>query len=324
MRESFAFALNGSEDPLGRRQDNSPGNNIPREQLNYGGVMKRKALSLMCLSVLFTYAAMPAAYAARDMIQIKGSDTMVNLGQAWAEEFMMRNPEASIAVTGGGSGTGMAALISGTCDIAESSREIKDQEMEAAHKNGHDVHEFIVAVDAIAVVVHPSNPVKQLTIEQLSGIYTGKIKNWNELGGKDQKILALSRERNSGTHVYFLEEVVRMGVEKGPEQFAPEVLMLPSSQAIISEVSQSETAIGYVGLGYVSDRVHIPAIALSNQGPFVSPTLETTMDKSYPLSRSLLFYTGREPEGTVKNFIDFVLSEEGQEIVRIMDFVPLR
>ena len=100
--------------------------------------------------------------------------------------------------------------------------------------------------------------------------------------------------------------------------------MLPSSQAIISEVSQSETAIGYVGLGYVSDRVHIPAIALSNQGPFVSPTLETTMDKSYPLSRSLLFYTGREPEGTVKNFIDFVLSEEGQEIVRIMDFVPLR
>lgn len=286
--------------------------------------MKRKALSLLCFSVFLVYAVMPVAYAARDMIQIKGSDTMVNLGQAWAEEFMMQNPEASIAVTGGGSGTGIAALISGTCDIAESSREMKAQEMEAARKNGHDAHEFTVAVDAIAVVVHPSNPVKQLTVEQLSGIYTGKIKNWNEIGGKDQKILALSRERNSGTHVYFLEEVVRMGVEKGAEQFAPAVLMLPSSQAIISEVSQSETAIGYVGLGYVSDRVYVPSIAKNNEGPFVKPTIGTAMDKSYPLSRSLLFYTECEPKGTVKDFIDFVLSDEGQEIVRIMDFVPLR
>jgi phosphate transport system substrate-binding protein len=257
------------------------------------------------------------------MIQIKGSDTMVNLGQAWAEEFMAKHPEASIAVTGGGSGTGIAAVINGTCDIAESSRDMKPQEKDLALKNGHEVHEFKVAIDALAVVVHPSNSVKQLSVEQLSGIFTGKITNWNEVGGKDQKILALSRERNSGTHVYFLEHVVRLGNEKGPEQFAPNVLMLPSSQTIIEEVSQSESAIGYVGLGYVSDRVHTVAVARTNEGPFVSPAMATAMDKTYPLARPLLFYTEAKPQGTIKAFIDFVLSEEGQGIVKTMDFVPL-
>jgi phosphate transport system substrate-binding protein len=280
-------------------------------------------MRVFCLLALSLVVFPFSGRSSEEMIQIKGSDTMVNLGQAWAEEFMAEYPETSIAVTGGGSGTGIAALINGTCDIAETSREMKSQEMELAEKNGHEAKEFKVAIDAIAVAVHPSNPVKELTFDQLSGIFTGKITNWNEVGGKDQKILALSRDRNSGTHVYFLEHVLRKGAEKGPEQFAPEVLMLPSSQAIIDEVSQSESAIGYIGLGYVSPAVKPVAVAKTSEGPFVLPSMETAMDKAYPIARPLLFYTSGDPQGTVKNFIDFVFSEKGQEIVRVMDFVPL-
>ncbi len=277
----------------------------------------------VCLFTISLFAS-SFIHAKDSAIQIKGSDTMVNLGQAWAEEFMAKHPDASIAVTGGGSGTGIASLINGTCDIAEASREMKAQEMELAKKNGHDVREFKVAVDALAVVVHPSNPVRELTEAQLSDIFTGKVTNWKEFGGKDAKVLALSRERNSGTHVYFLEHVVRKGNDKGPEQFAPQVLMLPSSQAIIDEVAQSETAIGYVGLGYVSKKVKTLAVGAEKGGPFVQPSTASAMDKTYPLARSLLFYTETEPQGTEKAFIDFVLSDEGQKIVEIMDFVPLR
>jgi phosphate transport system substrate-binding protein len=261
--------------------------------------------------------------AAENMIQIKGSDTMVNLGQAWAEEFMNEHPDASIAVTGGGSGTGIAALINGTCDIAEASRDMKPQEWEQAKKAGHDVHEFKVAVDALAVVVNPSNPVKELTFDQLSGIFTGKITNWNEVGGKDQKILVLSRDRNSGTHVYFLEHVLRKGNEKGPEQYAPSTLMLPSTQAIIDEVAQSDSTIGYVGLGYVSPKVKTVAVAKKSGEPFVQPSKADAMNKTYPIARPLLFYTATDPQGAEKTFVDFVLSEKGQKIVEAMDFVPL-
>ncbi|HNV86037.1 MAG TPA: phosphate ABC transporter substrate-binding protein [Candidatus Omnitrophota bacterium] len=276
------------------------------------------------VGLLLTFC--PAAYPNQDSgsLQIKGSDTMVNLGQAWAEEFMMKHPEASIAVTGGGSGTGIASLINGTCDVAEASREMKPQELDIAKQNGRDVREYKVAIDAVAVVVNPSNPVKELTVEQMSRIYTGEYTNWKELGGKDQKILALSRERNSGTHVFFLEHVVRKGNEKGPEQFAPPVLMLPSSQAIIEEVAQSEGTIGYVGLGYVSPRVKPLGVSKSPEGPFIYPTMGTALDGAYPLSRYLLFYTATEPHGIEKTFIDFVLSDEGQKIVETMDFVPLR
>lgn len=285
--------------------------------------MKDMMMKVVALTAIVSLSFLPTIAFADDMVQIKGSDTMVNLGQAWAEEFMFQHPEVSIAVTGGGSGTGVAALINGTCDIAETSREMKQQEKDLARQKGHDVHEIKTAIDALAVVINPANPVKQLTIEQLSGIFTGRITNWNEVGGKDQEILVLSRDRNSGTHVYFLEHVVRLGNEKGPEQFAPAVLMLPSNQAIIEEVAQSESAIGYVGLGYVSDRVNTLAVSKSSEGPFVAPSMETAMDKTYPLARPLLFYTETKPEGTVKEFIEFVLSVDGQQIVKDMDFVPL-
>ncbi len=286
--------------------------------------MKKLRGNLVILTVVgLLCSGLSLLYAADESLQIKGSDTMVNLGQAWAEEFMNEHPDASIAVTGGGSGTGIAALINGTCNVAEASRDMKPQEWEQAKAAGRDVREFKVAVDALAVVVNPSNPVQQLTFDQLSGIFTGKITNWNEVGGKDQKILALSRDRNSGTHVYFLEHVLRKGNDKGPEQYAPSTLMLPSTQAIIDEAAQSDSTIGYVGLGYVSPKVKMIAVSKANEGPFVEPSKAAAMDKTYPIARPLLFYTATDPQGMEKTFIDFVLSAKGQEIVETMDFVPL-
>ncbi|MFA7255075.1 MAG: phosphate ABC transporter substrate-binding protein [Candidatus Omnitrophota bacterium] len=279
------------------------------------------AISGVALATLFLCAG--AAHAKEKMIQIKGSDTIVNLSQAWAEEFMAENPQASLAVTGGGSGTGIAALINGTTDIANASRKIKKKELEDAQKAGYYPEEFKVAIDALAVIVNPANPVKELTIDQLSDIFTGKITNWNEVGGKNEKILVLSRERNSGTHMYFLEQVLRKGNEKGPEQFAPSVLMLPSSEAIINETSTSESAIGYDGLGYVSAKVKTIAVAKKNGEAFVPPSKETAMNRTYPIWRFLYMYTGFKPNGEIKAFIDFALSAKGQKIVEDMGFVSL-
>ena len=266
----------------------------------------------------------PGVFAQEHTLQIKGSDTMVNLGQAWAEEFMRTHPQTSIAVTGGGSGTGIAAIISGACDIAQSSRELKPEEAEKAKANGNPLVETKVAYDGIAVIVHPSNPVNQLTVEQLSGIFTGQIANWKEVGGKDSPILILSRERNSGTHVFFLENILRKGNPKGPEEFASAALMMPSSQAIAQEVETSESAIGYIGLGYVTPKQKVLGIAKAGGGPYVHPDSESVKKGDYPISRPLYFLTRGEPQGDVKEFVDFALSNEGQEIVRAMDFVPLK
>jgi phosphate transport system substrate-binding protein len=273
-------------------------------------------LSIFCAGIL-------PVHAKEKMIQIKGSDTIVNLSQAWAEVFMTENPQVSLAVTGGGSGTGIAALINGTTDIANSSRKIKKKELDDAQKAGYYPEEFKVAIDALAVIVNPANPVKELTIDQLSGIFTGKITHWNEVGGKNEKILVLSRERNSGTHMYFLEQVLRKGNEKGPEQFAPSVLMLPSSEAIINETSTSESAIGYDGLGYVTPKVKTIAVAAKPGDPFILPSKETATDHTYPIWRFLYMYTGFKPKGDIKAFLDFVVSEKGQKIVDEMGFVPL-
>lgn len=276
-------------------------------------------LPVTCLTIL------PLLFAEEsNSIQMKGSDTMVNLGQAWAEAFMQENPSALIAVTGGGSGTGVAALLNGTCDIAQSSREMSEKEHELARQKGLDVQELQVGIDALAVIVHPRNPVRELTIDQLSGIFTGKIKNWKEVGGSDESILVLSRERNSGTHVYFLEEVVRKGNKGGEEEFAPPVLMMPSSQAIEQEVSDNPAAIGYFGLGYLNERVRAVGIFQAKRSAHVAPSVESALSGDYPLSRSLLFYLPRLPQGMVKKFVDFVLSEKGQSIVLDMHFVPLR
>ncbi len=256
-------------------------------------------------------------------LQVKGSDTMVNLGQAWAEEFMKLYPAVSIAVTGGGSGTGIAALIGGTTDIAQASRNMEPKEIELAEKKGIEPKEIHVANDGVVVAVNPANPVDKLTIKQLSGIFTGEIKNWKELGGADKKIVALSRERNSGTHVFFLEHVVKLGEAKNKNEFAPHVLMMPSSQTIIEEVDSNPAAIGYVGLGYLTKKEKALAIAGAD-GVYVLPSVQTVTARRYPISRSLLFYTNGAPSGEVKSFVDFVLSDQGQQVVRKMDFVPIR
>lgn len=275
-------------------------------------------------SFLIATLALPVSWAASsNSIQIKGSDTMVNLGQSWAEMYMEKNPDASIAVTGGGSGTGVAAILAGTCDIAQSSRDLSAEEKAKAEKAGTVIKEIKVAYDGIAVITHTNNPVSKLTTDQLADIFSGKVKNWKEVGGADKEILVLSRERNSGTHVFFLEHIVRRGNPKGPEEFSPEALMMPSSQSIVEEVKGSENAISYVGLGYISDEVKVLEVAKTAEGPFMKPTIEDVLDGTYAIARALLFLTRGEPSEKVKGFIDFALSAEGQEIVEALDFVPL-
>lgn len=266
------------------------------------------------------------AYSAskKNSIQIKGSDTMVNLTQAWAEKYMQDNPGDFVAVTGGGSGVGISSLISGTCDIANVSRNIKEKEISLAKQRGANPYEIKVGLDGLAVVVNPRNPVSKLKMRQLSDIFTGKISNWKEVGGKDQKIVILSREVNSGTHVYFKDHVLRKGAPKGKEEFAVGALMLPSSQAIADEVAGNSGAIGYYGMGYISPKQKPVSIAKDDKSQYIAPKTENVIIGKYPISRPLLVYTNGKPQGLIKKFVDFMLSKEGQEIVLKTDFVPIK
>ncbi|MBU2614126.1 MAG: PstS family phosphate ABC transporter substrate-binding protein [Elusimicrobia bacterium] len=259
-----------------------------------------------------------------DSIQIKGSDTMVNLVQAWSEEFSKENPGANMSVTGGGTGTGIASFISGSCDIVAASRQMEPKEIELAKRNGLEEKEFIVSLDGIAVVVNPKNPVGNLTIDQLRDIFTGKIQNWNEVGGNDAKIVLLSREINSGTHVFFKEHILRKGNPKGSEEFSPGALLMPSSQAIADEVAQNTNTIGYYGMGYISPKQKLVAVSKGPKMLFVLPSIETVQNNSYPISRPLYLYTKNNAPDTVSKFVDFTLSSKGQEIVKKLDFVPVK
>ena len=256
-------------------------------------------------------------------IENKGSDTIVNLALAWAETYQAQHPQVSISVTGGGSGTGIAALVNGTVDIANASRRIKDEEIQEARDNGIDPVEFIIARDAIAIIVHPDNPVDQLTLQQLSDIYSGKFSNWQEVGGEDRPIVRLSRETNSGTHVYFLETVLRLGDKNNTTLFSMDTLLLPSSEGIINEVRQNQNAIGYDGLGYVPDDLKIIAVAQEAGAPYILPMISTVNDKSYPIARDLYMYTAGNPTGAVKAYLEWILSTEAQEIVAELGFVPI-
>jgi len=277
------------------------------------------------LFILASFLLVTSTFAAKDKnsIQIKGSDTMVNLGQAWAEKYMENNPTEFIAVTGGGSGTGFSSLISGTCDIAMSSRNIKDKEIALAKQKGINPFEIKVALDGLAVVVNPKNPVSKLTIDQLAQIFTGKINNWKEVGGLDAKIVILSREVNSGTHVYFKEHVLRKGDPNSQEEFAPTALLLSSSQAIADEVANNPSAIGYYGMGYISPKQKPISVAKDEKTEYEAPTIENVVNGKYPISRPLLLYTNGQPQGLIKKFVDFCLSPEGQDIVLKTDFVPV-
>ncbi|HET6596611.1 MAG TPA: phosphate ABC transporter substrate-binding protein [Anaerolineales bacterium] len=255
-------------------------------------------------------------------IENKGSDTIVNLALAWAERYQAEHVDVRISVTGGGSGTGIASLINGTVDLANASRQIKEEEIAAAQSNGVEPVEHIIARDAIAVIVNPENPVSQLTLNQISDIYSGKINNWSELGGDDRPIVRLSRETNSGTHVYFLETVLRMGNSKDKTLFSTDTLLLPSSEGIIAEVRQNPNAIGYDGLGYVPDDLKMIAIAEKEGGVYVLPSIPTVNDRTYPIARDLYMYTDGEPAGIVQDYLDWILGSEAQEIVAELGFVP--
>jgi phosphate transport system substrate-binding protein len=254
-------------------------------------------------------------------IQVKGSDTIVNAAQKVAEEFMKEYPHIFVAVTGGGSGVGIASLINKTCDVATASREMKPKEKEMAEKRGVFPNEFAVAYDGVAVIVNINNPVDKMTIEDLHKIFTAKVTNWKEFGGKDLTIVTLSREVSSGTHIYFKEEVVQLGKKDNREEFSPQTLLLTSSQTIVEEVAANEAAIGYLGMGYVSDRTK--PLLVAKGGDFYPPDVNNVIKKTYPLSRPLFFYTNGEPQGVIKLFIDFTLSPKGQQQFIETGFVPV-
>jgi phosphate transport system substrate-binding protein len=254
-------------------------------------------------------------------IQVKGSDTIVNAAQKVSEEFMKQYPHIFVAVTGGGSGVGIASLINGTCNVATASREMKAKEIEIALKHGVSPKEFTVAYDGVAVIVNEKNPIDRLTIEDLHRIFTGKATNWKEFGGKDLPIVTLSREVSSGTHMYFKEQVVQLGKKESTEEFSNETLLLSSSQAIVEEVAANEAAIGYLGMGYVSERTK--ALLVSKNGIAYPPNTANVQSKKYPLSRGLYFYTNGEPNGVTKLFIDFALGPKGQQQFTETGFVPI-
>ena len=255
-------------------------------------------------------------------IENKGSDTIVNLALAWAEQYQGDHPDVRISVTGGGSGTGIAALVNGTVDLANASRKIKDEETSEAQANGVTPVEHIIARDAIAVIVNPNNPVNELTLQQISDIYSGKYTNWQEVGGEDRPIVRLSRETNSGTHVYFLETVLRLGSKEDKTLFSTNTLLLPSSEGIISEVRDNPNAIGYDGLGYVPKDLKMVAIAKEAGGEYVLPSIAPVNDKTYAIARDLYMYTNGEPAGIIKDYLDWILSDEAQVIVAELGFVP--
>lgn len=291
--------------------------------------MKRVVIFALLLSLMISCnnASSSTSSQAATYIENKGSDTIVNLALAWAEQYQDEYPRVRISVTGGGSGTGIAALINGTVDIANASRQISPDETKLAEDKSIHPMEIVIARDAIAVLVNPRNPVSQLTLQQVSDIYSGKVDNWSQVGGEDRPIVRLSRETNSGTHVYFLENVIRMGRENDRTLFSMDTLLLPSSEGIVAELRDNPNAIGYDGLGYVPSDGTVKVVALAeNQGsPYVMPSIQTVNNSSYPVARDLYMYTNGEPQGIVKEYLDWILhSTEAQDIVGKLGFVPIQ
>lgn len=250
-------------------------------------------------------------------LKIKGSDTLLPLAQKWAEVYMKSNPGASLTVTGGGSGVGIASLIDGTTDIATASRKMKMDEKIKLQDAGKGYKETIVAYDALAVIVNPSNPVKKLTREQIESIYTGKVTNWKQLGGPDMKIIAYSRESSSGTYEFFKTNVLNN------KNYASSCLLMPATGAIVQSVSQTKGAIGYVGLAYLNKTVDAVSVSYNKGKTYVEPSLANAKNKTYPIVRPLYFYYLNKAEKTVKPLIDFVLSTAGQDVVLKIGYIPI-
>lgn len=256
-------------------------------------------------------------------IQVTGSDTMVNLAQGWAQEFMAESPDIEVSVDGGGSSVGIQALINGTTDVANASREMKPDEIKTAEEKGVKPKETIVGYDGIVVAVSPKNPVKKLTIDQIADIFSGNITNWKEVGGNNDKIVAFSRESSSGTYDFFKEHVLNKGDSKGSVNFAPAVSLLNNSSQIVEQISSNKNAIGYFGMGYATEDIKELSVAKDASGPYLKPTIEKVKLKEYTISRSLQVYTNGEPKGEIKTFIDFMLDKKGQSVLEKAGFVSL-
>ncbi len=249
-------------------------------------------------------------------LTIKGSDTMVILAQTWAQAFMKANPGKVLQVSGGGSGTGIAALINGTADLANASRPIKDKEIkQVVKRRGAEAQEFRVALDSLAVYVPATSKIESLTIPQLKKIFRGQTTNWKDVGGEDRPIILYSRENNSGTYAYFKEHVL------DDEDFAATAQTLPGTAAVIHAVSKDPAGIGYGGIAY-SKGVRTVQVAPADGEP-VEPTMENATSGKYPLSRFLNIYSVGEPSGIAKEYLDFVLSAKGQDIVEGVGYYPL-
>lgn len=255
---------------------------------------------------------------ASKVVQVKGSDTIVNVSQYIAEEYMMANKGARIAVTGGGSGVGISSLINGTADIGMASRNIKDKEIKAAKEKGVNIDEVVIGFDGITVIVNDGNNVENLTHENLAKIFRGEITNWKDLGGVDQQIVVLSRDSSSGTHEFFKEHIVREENTKKDAEYGNKTLYMPSNEAIKQEVKSNKGAIGYIGMGYMDETVK------SLKVDSVEPTVKNVSDKSYPIAREVYWYVKETDNKEVKGLVDFALSETGQNIVKEEGFVPVK
>jgi len=264
------------------------------------------ALVLMSLSMLI----------AGTTITIKGSDTLVRLGQRWAEEYMKVNDGVVIQVSGGGSGTGIAALLNGATDICEASRDMKEKEYKLAEKKGLKPYRVSVALDGIAVFLNEKNKVENLNFAQLKGIYTGAITNWKEVGGDDTRIIIYGRENNSGTYAFFKKKVLNK------EDYSDYTQTLPGTAAVVNAVSKDKNGIGYGGIAWAKG-VKFAAVAKEEDGKYVEPSPKTVSDGSYPISRDLYWFFNGQPTGELKKLVNWALSETGQKIAAEIDYVPL-
>lgn len=256
-------------------------------------------------------------------IKITGSDTMVNLAKGLAQGFMDEEPGIEVSVDGGGSNVGIQAMINGTTDIANSSREMKPEEIQEAKKKGVNPKEVIIGYDGIVVAVSKKNPISKLTIDEIADIFSGKITNWKQVGGDDAKIVVFSRESSSGTYDFFKEHVLNKGDSKGTVNFAPGASLLNNSAQIADQTSSNKNAIGYFGMGYSTNDLKELEVAKDKGGPYLKPTVAKVKSKEYSIARSLQIYTNGKPNSHIKKFIDFILSKMGQHIVEQAGFVSL-
>ncbi|MCW8804783.1 MAG: PstS family phosphate ABC transporter substrate-binding protein [Ignavibacteriaceae bacterium] len=286
---------------------------------------------LIIAPLLFLGCKKKEAGEEKTVISTKGSDTMVNLAQKWAEIYMQKNSNVSIQVTGGGSGTGVAALLNGTTDLANASRELKNSELETAREKGVTPVVYEVALDGIALIVHPDNKIDNLTIKQLSDIFSGKITNWKQLGGPDMIITLYGRENSSGTYEFFKEHVLGKNESGRQVDYSPATQVLQGTAALGEAVARDVKGIGYGGVGYFAERndVKILHIRKDKDSPAITPSengkvnYEAIWNGDYSISRYLYCFTNGDATGELKNYIDFILSSEGQKLVESMEYIPL-